>query len=270
MKKRLLVGVITVLAMSIGMIAAASSDNATVTFTEDGSIEYTGNAGQTSNGVFLGDEFLGIAPGETATQTIVLKNENSHDAKFFLSEETIQALEETNAASGGAYKLALTTGASIEKSTSVFDGIEGGYNSGENASTDGLAGIDGLEDYVFVAEIESGKSTNVYFTLTLNGEGMDSTNVTDYTNSLAELAFNFRVYYPDRLSPRREEVITPVEGEKKHVTKIKDVEVPLGGRTASAITGDPVKTVTIVALFTILIVSTAVVLVAMKKRKREQ
>ncbi len=188
--------------MALGMAATAfGADHTTVTLTANDTLEYSGTTGTyTKDGVtsyVLGDEFEGLLPGETATSTITLTNNNKHSASFYVSQNTLATLEEANNASGGAYTFAVSVGESLETSTQIVESVAGGYDGDSNASSAGLSDLTELNDFTFVANLASGESTNLYLTLTLEGEGMDSTDAVDYSNAVAALSMEFRAYYDD-------------------------------------------------------------------------
>lgn len=199
-KKALALGAAIVLSLSLSTVAFASS-NAAVTLTSNNEIEYTSNAGETTDGVYLGDAFSGMAAGEEATQTITITNSSSHEVSFFLKQDTLETMEALNQASGGAYTVTLSVGSSQESATTILDATAGGYDTNSTASIDGLADITELQSYSYLAKLATGESTNLYLTVKLNGEGFDSTTASDYTNKVAQLGFNFRAYYADAGTP---------------------------------------------------------------------
>lgn len=242
MKKKVL-GMITFLGILFGSIGVCAEEIPTVVLTAQDKILYENCVGNQ-----FGDAFNGMAPGDVKTQTIRISNENSHDVSFFLSQETVAVLEEANEAAGGAYTLQISVGDTMETAESLLDITAGGYTDADNASKEGLAEITELENYTYLTHLDSGKATNLYLTLALNGEGMDSTTVVDYSNAIAKLEFQFRAYYGNEAAPT---VIREISEEK----------VPL----ASLIkTGD----VTPVFLFSaLLLTGVGVLLVVFVRRK---
>lgn len=183
MKKKLLVFGLT-LGMLLGVHTTAFADvNASITLKEDGS--------------FVGDhldldEFDGMAPGDTRYQVIDLHNEMDHQVNFYVKQSTLKNLEETNQSAGGAYKFDLFVGNTKETANSVLATQVGGYNASGVASAVGLSNIEELEEYVFIASLEAGESTQVYLQLEIQGEGNDNHGSKDYTNAVGELQLNFR------------------------------------------------------------------------------
>lgn len=242
MKKKVF-GMVALFGMLLGSVNTGAAETPAVVLTAQDEITY-----ENCTDNRFGDTFEGMAPGDERTQTIQIVNENSHEAAFFLSQKTVEALEEANQAAGGAYTLKISVGESEESAESLIDIMAGGYTDADRASTEGLAEITELQDYTYLVQLASGKSTNLYLTLSLNGEGMDSTTNVDYTNAVAKLQFQFRAYYKDEATPTV-------------ITEITDEKVPLFSFVK---TGDATN----IALFAgILLAGVAVLLTAWAKRK---
>ena len=155
----------------------------------------------------------------------------------------------------------------------MLDASAGGYTGSMDASTTGLSDITELQDFRYVAELAGGDYTNVYVTLTLDGEGMDSANGIDYSRATGQLQFQFRAYYADDRQPvivtKYVEEKEPDKVVKKVIDKIipvsiQDQIVPLAHGVK---TGDPTS---IGILLAILAAGVAIVAVAVKKRKVEK
>lgn len=257
-KKTLLFGLIMVLTMGFTTVAAAEEADKTVVLTEDDQIEYKDGKADISNA------FQEMAPGDTKTVTIRVQNDNSHTASFFISQETLNYFEEKENASGGAYTYDLKVGTKNDDSAvSLLDTVAGGYDSSLSADTQGLSDITELEDYQYFAELGTGEYINVYLTLTIDGEGFDSTDVVNYENAVGELEFNFRAYYKDR----EPVVITNTVTEKEPdtiITKVIDQVVKMAGEVK---TGDSIMTA--VLFGGVLVVGVLLIVIALKKRKAE-
>lgn len=233
-----------------------ASEQATVVFQADDTIAYEGSTGRNQEGVLLGKAFQGMAPGETRTECIKLENRNEKTADFYMSQETLRSLEKTKQAYGGAYDFTLKTGTQEETATSVMDALAGGYSTvegGNQASRDGLAEVDGMEDYTYIATLEKGASTNLYLTLSLNGEGLDSTSQVDYTESVADIGMNFKV--AEVSGAPEKNVVT------KTVTTIRNVVVPLADTVR---TGDDAN----IILYIVILGAGMVVTLLVAKRKK--
>lgn len=250
-------GLVLLLAMETPVAVRAEEANKTVTLTEDNTIVYTdGNAD-------IDNAFSGMAPGDTRTVTIRVQNDSEHTASFFISQETINSLEEKENASGGAYTYQLKVGtANDESATTLLSAIAGGYDASLNADTQGLSGITELENYQYFAELGEGEYTNVYLTLTIDGEGFDSTDIINYENAVGELAFQFRAYYEDREPVVVKETQT-IEGNPTIVTEVVKRVI---SRVGSVKTGD---TAPILGLSIMLIAGVVCVLFAFKPKKED-
>lgn len=240
--------------ISVSVVMAA--DNAAVTLTKDNKIEYTSYEKQENGSYYLGNAFENMAPGDEKQQAIQLINMNKNDVTFYLSEKTIQSLEQINSASGGAYKLELKVGKTPENAIPLLDAIAGGYGQDDKARTAGLSDVTELKDYTYLTNLKSGEKTNIYLTLQLDGEGMDHTKNVDYTSSIAKLGFDFRAYYKDTNGST---VVIPVKKDST-VTKIVDQVVSL------AKTGDNTE---LGFTFAVVVVSGGIALVMFKIRKRK-
>jgi LPXTG-motif cell wall-anchored protein len=196
-------------------------------------------------------------PSETRTAEIKVVNNNSHTAEFFISQDTIQTLEDSVKASGGAYIYTLSVGSSADTATTLFTTAVGGYSSSQAASAAGLDDVTEIEDYTYFAKLANGESTNIYLTLHLDGEGID----TNYANALGTLEFNFRAYYDDSRRTVVESKTVTSKGATTVVKRIIDEIVPLAGAVK---TGDSTPIFAVIALLL-----TGVVLVVISGRRKK-
>lgn len=132
--------------------------------------------------------FDDMAPGDTRTEKITVKNNSTETQNFYISQNTISTLEECNCTEGAAYKFDLLIGEDEKTAVSMLSKEAGGYDSTGAASSDGLAEIKEIENYTFFATLKPQESTNLYITLYLNGEGNDI----NYANAVAKLQFGFK------------------------------------------------------------------------------
>ena len=220
----------------------------------------------------LNRAFLNMAPGEERTVAIRVENQNEHVVSFFISGETTQALEEIReSAKGGAYEVNMTVGTDPVSAVTLLDAVAGGYSGEMDASGDGLKDITELEGYQYLAELGQGEYTNLYLTIALDGEGLDSTDEIDYTNAVGKIQFNFRAYYGAEKDPviiteykeQKEETTVVTNIIDRVVTQIKEEVVPLADRVK---TGDPA----VLGIFeAVLFIGIILVTVVVKKRKVE-
>ena len=202
----------------------------TVTFNEDKVLEY-GNVTEAADGsISLGNAFEAVLPGETRSQVIVLKNDNDQTVDFYMSADVVQSLESANRASGAAYEIQLTSGENV-----FYDSTLGGYDAASEGSVDGLAEMnESLEGDIFVTTLEKGESAEVVLSITFDGEAMDNTSLSDYSNALGALDFNFKAGYEE---PNSEEIVDVVVTKKgdtiyvKEVIEIEEEPTPLAVKT---------------------------------------
>ena len=200
------------------------------------------------------DAFKDMAPGDERTQTIYLHNGSKDKVRFYISQKTLDTLENDNKSSGGAYKFNLFVGEG-EEAVSLLQSKTGGYDASGRGSHDGLAGLDELEEYTFLAETDAGEGTKLYLTLKLEGEGNDNRSSNDYTDAVAQLALSFRacdVKHPVTKDKDREVI--------KHQKRFINIK-----KTKLVKTGDSMEYVFFTVVF-----SVGVILVAaavMKQRK---
>lgn len=237
-------------------VKAAEADK-TVTLTENDTIIYTdGNAD-------IANAFEGMAPGDTRTVTIRVQNDSEHTASFFISQETISSLEEKESASGGAYTYQLNVGtANDETAATLLSAVAGGYDASLNADVKGLSGITELNDYQYFAELAQGEYTNVYLTLTIDGEGFDSTDTVNYENASGQLSLLFRAYYKDRDTV----VVTETQTIKGKPTIIKNIVNRVTSRLGTVKTGDPNS---IIGLSIVLCIGVVCVFLALRQKKED-
>lgn len=226
-RKVLALGLAITMFCAMGITAFADG-NATVSFTGDKKLEYS-NVGTAEGGSVSLGSFNNVAPGETITQTITVRNDNERTADFYISAEAVKALE-SGAAKGAGYDITLKAG-----ETTLYDSTLGGYSgtSADDASTTGIGGMnESLKDYILFATLKNGETANVVLTIKLDGEAMDNTaGGVDYSSTAGQLAFDFQVGYED---PTGQTVIVREVGEDGQVTYVRKVveiienAVPLG------------------------------------------
>lgn len=229
-KKILSIALALTMLMGTALTAFAAEGNPTVTFSEDKVLTYS-NITETAEGsVSLGSAFEAVLPGETRSQVITLKNDNAQTVDFYMSTAVVQSLEEANKASGAAYEIKLTAGESV-----LYDSSLGGYEASAQGNTEGLAELNGsLEGDVFVATLEEGQTADVVLTIYFDGEAMDNTSVSDYSNAFGALDFNFKAGYEE---PNNEQIVEKIvvrKGEtiyEKEIVEIVDESTPLAVKT---------------------------------------
>lgn len=224
MKKKLLaLGMI--LTLLTGTVTVTAAQIPVVRLNDAEEFEYYSDENGTKIDSLSLDEFTGMAPGDERTQTICLENDSEDTVNFYISQKTLDTLENDNQASGGAYKFNLQVGDNLEDAESLLDSEAGGYDTDGNGSSNGLADIDELEDYAFLATVESGDHVYLYLTLKLEGEGNDNRAANDYTEAVAKLQLSFRAYKVNhKVTKEKDKVIIDKKTKIKTVKKVVPVQ----------------------------------------------
>lgn len=186
-------------AILLGLALLATS--ATVAFAEDEDKSVTFN-GETLTAdykdVAVRQEVFTMQPGDTTNIDIELRNDVGSSATWYISNEVLQSLEESNGAKDGAYTYRLVYNPGQTDEQVLFESQRvGGTGSGgasrsarAGSSTAGLNEInENLAGYQFLATLPAGGRGRVQLTVELDGE----TQGTDYGNSLARLQMSFAV-----------------------------------------------------------------------------
>ena len=118
------------------------------------------------------DELANIQPGDSIELKVQLKNSDSTDTDWYMTNEVIQTLEDAqSSAEGGAYEYKLT------------------YIGSDNAG-EGLKQIDSsTEEYFYLGRLASNNTGTVHLTVGVEGE----TQGNGYQLTLAKLRMNFAV-----------------------------------------------------------------------------
>ena len=99
--------------IALGLMVAVTFSSINVTYADDSKNISTVKADRdgklVTENVSL-DAFVGIAPGDSKVEKISIKNESDDLYDFYILQETVKALEETNNAAGGAYKFDIRVG----------------------------------------------------------------------------------------------------------------------------------------------------------------
>lgn len=182
-------------AILLGLALLATS--ATVAFAEDEDKSVTFN-GETLTAdykdVAVRQEVFTMQPGDTTNIDIELRNDVGSSATWYISNEVLQSLEESNGAKDGAYTYRLVYNPGPNEQV-LFESERVGGSGGSSraragGSTAGLNEVnENLEGYQFLATLPAGGRGRVQLTIELDGE----TQGNDYWNSLARLQMNFAV-----------------------------------------------------------------------------
>lgn len=204
MRKRILALAIGCCAMLLSVNPVNAQSNASVYVTENEQLKISNVELST---------FEGMAPGDSRQEEILVINKSDNEKDFFILQETIKTLEETNKSAGGAYKFDLRVGDTYKSSTSLLNTEAGGYDNNGNASTKGLGEIDELSNnkmdvdgYTYLTHLDAKCSTHLYMDLEIVGEGNDNKassantmlggNGLGYTNALGKIKISFKCTTP--------------------------------------------------------------------------
>lgn len=216
MKKQIcIMGAAVLLAITCVMPVKAA--DSTVTFTGSGSLDTPST---------YGDVFNNMAPGETKSLTIQVKNENNNTADFYMSTEVMKAFESATT-KGAGYDVKLTAGG-----VTIYDSTAGGYTSSGSGSEKGLGELnDSLDSSILIKTLAKGETTDVVLTIGLDGEGVDKN--TGYANALGSIQFAFSAGYEDPTGPYTVYKVVTKTGETKYL-KIFDQKVALAAQTGDS------------------------------------
>lgn len=138
------------------------------------------------------ETILNIQPGDSITVQINLKNNASKKTDWYLNNEVLQTLEDSNdVAEGGAYTYLLKYHDPSGTETVLYDSKVLGGDSEKAPKAEGLEQATfGLEkEYVYLDRLKNGESGYVSLYIELDGE----TQGNDYQKTLAKLRMNFAV-----------------------------------------------------------------------------
>lgn len=127
--------------------------------------------------------------GDTAVFSIKLMNTNAKAADWYMLNEVLSSMEDSNStAKGGAYLYKLTYKGKGNTEKVFFDSVVGGTNTGTVG--EGLHGVtDSLKDYFYLDTLATNESGVVTLEVTLEGDSF----VNDYQDSLADIKMQFAV-----------------------------------------------------------------------------
>ena len=145
----------------------------------------------------VADLLSNVQPGDEATVTVSVKNTSGKTVDWYMLNNIIQTLEESNGAANGGYTYVLNYKTSSGSTRELYNSnkVGGGgedYKNQDytNPTAEGLKEIqDALKDYMFLERMDSGKSGVVTLIVALDGESQDNS----YQNALAKLQLQFAV-----------------------------------------------------------------------------
>ena len=138
----------------------------------------------------IDDVIYQMEPGDAAIIHITLKNTSRKTTHWYMTNEILRSLEDSQTiAEGGAYGYTLTYAGPSGKMLAFFDSDAVG-GEGITPTGEGLHQVpDALEDYFFVGELRSNQSGTITLGVRLDGE----TQGNAYQDTLARLQMRFAV-----------------------------------------------------------------------------
>lgn len=185
MKKLLLVlGLILGLCMGASSVGYAAQIPV-VCLTEQEQFEYYKDSDETTKVKHLAlTQFAGMAQGDTRTQTIRLQNRSEHQANFYITEATINALQTQNLTSGGVYQFRLQVGKNLTTADSL---LFASSDTNKKKSSK-------LKHFEYVTTLDAGNDTYLFLTFKLDGRGEQNVPEEDYRSVLEDIPIAFRAY----------------------------------------------------------------------------
>ncbi len=181
---------ILILSLMLVMPLSASADH---NFGEEGwTVEFVEGDKLESNfkTSLIADMTSNMQPGDDIIFTITLKNSSGKTADWYVLNEIVNSLEDTQKnAAGGAYSYLLTYKPSAGEAVTLYDSdTVGGELKG--SEPEGLHGVDtALKNYIALETMRTGKSGVVTLKVSLDGE----TQGNSYQDSIADLRLRFAV-----------------------------------------------------------------------------
>ncbi len=154
-------------------------------------VEFTGSGMESSfSSSDISDAVYALQPGDSVTLSLTLKNGDSQDTDWYMSNAVLSSLEDSQKmARGGVYSYRLAyTGSSGEESI-----LYSSENVGGEKDSDAGEGLheatDSLEEFFYLDRLVPGGDGIVTLKVELDGETQGNT----YQNTLASLQMNFAV-----------------------------------------------------------------------------
>ncbi|MBQ3481483.1 MAG: DUF11 domain-containing protein [Oscillospiraceae bacterium] len=180
----LILSLLLALPLSVSAEHLSGGDGWLVEFTKDEKL--VSNFSSSS----IADIASGLQPGDDVTFTITLRNTSGKTADWYILNEIVRSLEDSQAkANGGAYTYVLTYAPSAGSTVTIYDSetVGGELNGTE---PEGLHGVDSaLKNYIALESMANGKTGVVTLKVSLDGE----TQGNGYQDSMADLRMRFAV-----------------------------------------------------------------------------
>lgn len=138
----------------------------------------------------LSDVILAMQPGDDAAITLSLKNTADFTTDWYMTNEVLSSLEDSQAvAGGGAYSYILTYTNNAGEETTLYSSESVGGEKASNAGEGLHEATNSLEEYLYLDRLNPGQSGNINLLVALDGETQGNV----YQDTLADLQMNFAV-----------------------------------------------------------------------------
>ena len=187
MKKRL-VSLVLAASLIVGTGITANAED--FVGSQDWKVSFNGEKMESNfDGSAMTQEILNILPGDSITLKVNLSNDSEDKTEWYMTNEVLQSLEDSqDAAEGGAYTYILTYVSGDEEIVLYSSEAVGG--EGESEAGEGLhQATDALEDYFYLDQLAEGETGYVQLVVMLDGE----TQGNAYQDTLAALQMSFAV-----------------------------------------------------------------------------
>jgi len=191
MKKKVL-SLIVILALMLTFTAAASAEH--LSGKSGWIVEFVKGDKMVSNfsSADIADAASNLQPGDDITFTVTLANTSGKTIDWYMLNEIIRSLEDTQKnASGGAYSYLLTYRSSAGITNTLYDSnTVGGEQATANPAIEGLKEVDSnLKNYMYLETMQTGRNGVVTLKVSLEGESQGN----GYQDSMADLRLRFAV-----------------------------------------------------------------------------
>lgn len=138
----------------------------------------------------ISDDASNVQPGDSITLKVQIKNSESGETDWYMTNEVLQTLEDAkDSADGGGYEYRLSYVDASGNEDVIYDSETVGGDT-DDANNEGLReATDSLEDYFYLDRLASGETGNIYLRLAVDGE----TQGNGYQETFATLRMNFAV-----------------------------------------------------------------------------
>ena len=155
----------------------------------------------------IDDMLSKLQPGDSARFEINLKNENSAETDWYMSNKVLKSLEDKSknkGTAGGAYSYKLVYTNASKKNNTLYDSERvGGEEKEVSPAGEGLhEATTQLEEYFFLESLKKGQSGKITLEVGLDSE----TQGNDYQDTIADLEMKFAVELPETGSNKKREI----------------------------------------------------------------